>query len=138
MAAFQFVTFKIDDNLAGIDILKVREINRALDITPVQHAKNYIMGLVNLRGQTVTVFDLSIRLGLSKRIINNTTHNIILKHDNVGLLVDDIGDVLCVNEDEIEPPPANIGVIEGVFIEGLVKLEYDLMIILSAKKILEN
>ena len=137
MKSRQFVTFGIDDYLLGIDILKVREINRVLDITPVQHARTYVRGLINLRGQTVTVFDLGRRLGLALREIAEESHNIILKNDAVGLLVDSIGDVVVAQDDEIEQPPANVGGIEGKFIEGIVKLEKDLLVILSAEKILE-
>ncbi|HHC25001.1 MAG TPA: chemotaxis protein CheW [Desulfobacterales bacterium] len=137
MKSRQFVTFGIDDYLLGIDILKVREINRVLDITPVQHARTYVRGLINLRGQTVTVFDLGRRLGLALRKIAEESHNIILKNDAVGLLVDSIRDVVVAQDDEIEQPPANVGGIEGKFIEGIVKLEKDLLVILSAEKILE-
>ena len=84
MGVKQFVTFRLDNRLLGIDILKVREINRVLDITPVQHAPGYVRGLVNLRGQTITVFDLGTRLGLPPRGITGCSHNIILKQDEVG------------------------------------------------------
>jgi purine-binding chemotaxis protein CheW len=137
MNTHQFITFRIDDFLAGIDILKVREINRLVDITPVPHAPEYIRGLINLRGQTVTVFDLGIRLGLAPRIITEETHNIILKRDAVGLLVDSIGDVVEAKSDEIKTPPANLGGITREFIENVVSFEKELMIVLSSEKILE-
>ncbi len=138
MANNQFVTFKIDDNLLGINILNVREINKVLDATPVQHSPNYVWGLVNLRGQTVTVFDLGIRLGLEQRILNIDSHNIILKKDSVGFLVDNIGDVIEIEEERIEPPPANIEGIQSKYIEGIAKLDNELLIILSADKIIEH
>jgi purine-binding chemotaxis protein CheW len=137
MKTHQFITFRIDDFLAGIDILRVREINRLVDITPVPHAPAYIRGLINLRGQTVTVFDLGIRLGLAPRIITEKTHNIILKRDAVGLLVDSIGDVVEAKSDEIMTPPANLGGIAREFIESVVSFEKELMIVLSSEKILE-
>jgi len=133
----QFVTFQIGDHLLGIDILRVREINRVLDITPVQHCPPYMRGLINLRGQIVTIFDLGVRLGLGPRKLTERSHNIILKPDTVGLLADSIGDVVETREEDIEPPPANAGEIEGKFIEGVLKLETDLLVILSAGKLLE-
>ena len=136
MSIRQFVTFRIDDHLLGIDVLGVREINRALDITPVPKAPEYVRGLVNLRGQIVTVFDLGVRLGFGPRKITENTHNVILKSDVVGLMVDAIGDVAITEDDEVEPPPANVGAIEGEFIEGVVKLENELLVILSAEKLL--
>lgn len=137
MDAHQFISFRLDDYLAGISILKVREINRLVDITPVQHAPEYVRGLINLRGQTVTVFDLGVRLGLGPRIVTEETHNIILKGDAVGLLVDNIGDVVDASGGEIKAPPANLGGIAREFIESVVKLERELMIVLSSENILE-
>ncbi|MCP4690549.1 MAG: chemotaxis protein CheW [Desulfobacterales bacterium] len=137
MALLQFVTFKINDNLLGIDILKVREINRILDITPVQHAPDYIRGLINLRGRTVTVFDLGVRLGLDRRVITEASHNVVLKHEMVGLLVDEIGHVAQAEEKEIELSPANVGGVEEMFISGVVKLDKELLALLSVDKLLE-
>jgi purine-binding chemotaxis protein CheW len=134
----QFVTFRIDDDLLGIDVLMVREINRVLDITPVPKAPDYVRGLVNLRGQTVVIFDLGVRLGLSPRIITEESHNVVLKKDLVGLLVDSIGNMVQCGALEVELPPANVGSIEGKFIEGVLKLSHDLLVILNTRKILEN
>ncbi len=137
MSINQFVTFRIGDHLLGVDILNVREINRILDITPVQHAPDYVRGLVNLRGQTVTVFDLGVRLGLPPREITSESHNVILKNEPVGFLVDSIGNVVNADEAEIKPPPANIGKIESEFVEAVVKQDKELLVVLSATRILE-
>ncbi len=136
MVKKQFVTFRIDEFFLGIDITMVREINRVLDITDVPQAPDYVLGLINLRGQTVTVFDLGVRLGMAPRFITDQTHNIIFKHETIGLLVDQIGDVVSVDEEKIVPPPANTGTIEAEFIEGVVELENELLMILAAWKIL--
>ncbi len=133
----QFITFKIDDNLMGIEIVNVQEINSVLDITPVQQAPDYVLGLINLRGSTVTVFDLGIRLGLNQRKITNESKNIILKKETVGLLVDQIGDVVEARQNEIQPPPANIKGIKDKFVAGIIRLQDDLLILLSAEKILQ-
>ncbi len=138
MSTGQFVTFRIDDHLLGIDVLMVREINRVLNITPVQHAQDYVRGLINLRGQTVTVIDLGVRLGLGPRTIGAASHNVILKNDVVGLLVDSIGDVVQAEEDEVELPPANAGRIDGAFMDGVIKLKHELLVVLSTKKILKH
>ncbi len=138
MTSRQFVTFRIDEHLVGIDILKVREINRILEITPVQQAPAYVRGLVNLRGQTVTVFDLGVRLGLSPRVVTGTSHNVILKPEAVGLLVDRIGDVEEAEETAVEPPPANLNGIGAGFIECVVRLKDELVLVLSPEKILET
>ena len=128
----------MDGNLFGIDILKVREINRTLDITPVQHSPAYVRGLVNLRGQTITVFDLGTRLGLASREMTADSHNIILKEDAVGLLVDNIRDVLMAGGQQIEPLPFVPEGLDTNFIEGILKMDSFLLLVLSVEKLLET
>lgn len=122
----QYSTFRLGDRLFGLDLMMIREINRILDITPVPHAKGHIRGLINLRGQIVTILDLGVRLGLPRLDIGEESHNIILKTnaelsavrcdmnfstspaDLVGFLVDAIGDVVEADAGSIEPPSANV------------------------------
>lgn len=137
MATKQFVTFRIEGDLLGIDVLRAREINRVLDITPVPKAPAYVRGLVNLRGQTLTVFDLGIRLGLPPREITEESHNVVLKHHPVGLLVDSIGNIVQCDELDVEQCQANADCLGGKFIEGVLKLEDELLIILHTEKLLE-
>ncbi len=137
MAIKQFVTFRIEGDLLGMDVLRVREISRILDITPVPEAPAYVRGLVNLRGQALTVFDLGIRLGLPQREITEESHNVVLKHHPVGLLVDSIGNIVQCDESEVEQGPANAGSIQEKFIEGVLKLEDELLVILNTAKLLE-
>ena len=137
MATKQFATFRIDGDLLGMDVLSVREINRMLDITPAPRAPAYVRGLVNLRGQTLTVFDLGVRLGLGRRLITEESHNVVLKHQLVGLLVDSIGNIVQCEELDIERCPANACSIEAKFIDGVLKLEEELLIILRSEKLLE-
>ncbi|MBF0452443.1 MAG: purine-binding chemotaxis protein CheW [Candidatus Magnetomorum sp.] len=138
MSMIQFVTFRIDNLLFGIDVLKVREINRVLEITEVQHSPAHIRGLVNLRGQVVTIFDMGIRLGLKQRVISEESHNIVLKREPVGLLVDAIGDVVQTDQDSVEQPPANVSGIESDFMAGVVRQNDELILILSTDKILND
>jgi purine-binding chemotaxis protein CheW len=158
MGISTFATFFLNEQLFGLDILLIREINKHLDISPVPHAPDYISGLINLRGQIVTLIDLKHRLGLGPCEINEDTHNIIIKTeaelqelskreqiadqvailDKVGLLVGKIGDVVSVSREEIEDPPANLGKLDGKYISGVVKLEKELMAILSPAQILSE
>ena len=134
----QLVTFRLDAQLFGIDLLRVREVNQVLDITPVQHARSYILGLVNLRGQTVVIFDLGVRLGLKPAVMTDESHAIVLKDERVGLMVDGIGDVVQAEESEIESSLAHRGEMEIPFSNGVLKLKDDLLVILSAGKIIEQ
>lgn len=158
MATRTFATFYLDDLLFGVDILMIREINKQLNITPVQHVPVYIRGLVNIRGQVVTVIDLKHILGLGDFKLTEDSHNIIFKtesempsfirdqveadsllavQDKLGWLVDCIGDIISVESDDIDPPPANIGSLDGKYLSGVVKLQNKLVAIIKAKKVLE-
>ncbi|MBY0405682.1 MAG: chemotaxis protein CheW, partial [Cyanobacteria bacterium] len=79
MATRSFATFHLNEQLFGIDILLIREINKQLDISIVPHSPNYIRGLVNLRGQIVTILDLNKRLSLGDSVLSGNSHNVILK-----------------------------------------------------------
>jgi purine-binding chemotaxis protein CheW len=156
MSAKSFASFYVEDQLFGVDILMVREINRQLDISAVPNSPDYVRGLVNLRGQIVTIVDLNRRLGLPPACIGPESHNIILKTegelvglreregrndlhsaaDKVGLLVDSIGDVIALTDEEIDPPPANIGELEGRYLTGVAKLSGEIMAILDVHKVL--
>ncbi len=154
----QYSTFRLGDRLFGLDLMMIREINRILDITPVPHAKEYIRGLINLRGQIVTILDLGVRLGLPSREISDESHNIILKTnteltaarqagdtkihttstDLVGFLVDAIGDVVEADEAKIEPPSANVSETEGRFLSGVIKTESGLLVLLDIHEVLHG
>ncbi len=151
----QYTTFRLNDRLFGLDILVVREINRILDITPVPKAADHIRGLINLRGQIVTIIDLAVKLGLPRRDIGEESHNIILKTeaelvaarlgrelhtsaDLVGFLVDAIGDVVEADDNAIEPPSANVDEAESRYLSGVIKTEAGLLVLLDLKELLSS
>ncbi len=152
----QFVSFRIDGHLFGINILTVREIIRNVDYTPVERTPESVRGLLNLRGQIITVLDLGPALGLPPREIGPETRCVILKSaeevapqiedgslceemygEAVGLMVDRIGDVVQVAEDDLETPPANANGIDSDHLRGVVKLESDLLLVLTLKTLIE-
>ncbi len=152
----QYSTFRLGDRLFGLDLMMIREINRILDITPVPHAKPHIRGLINLRGQIVTILDLGVRLGLERQEIFDTSHNIILKtsaelasaqgesgrdlrtsSDLVGFLVDAIGDVVEADAATIEPPSANVSEAEA-FLSGVIQTEAGLLVLLDINEVLHG
>ena len=151
----QYSTFRLGDRLFGLDIMMIREINRILDITPVPHARDHIRGLINLRGQIVTILDLGVRLGLPRLDIGEESHNIILKTnaelsaahcdkkfststDLVGFLVDAIGDVLEADDSSIEPPSANVSEAESQFLSGVIKTDAGLLVLLDIREVLHG
>jgi purine-binding chemotaxis protein CheW len=142
-----FITIRIGEYLFGIDLKHVREVNRFLDITPVALAPEFVAGLMNLRGQIVTVIDPGIKLQLEKRKISKSSRCVILKtasedaasklKDILGILVDSIGDIFTINSSDIESSPPNVGDIDVQLISGIVKLEQELLIILQMDSLLQ-
>ncbi len=145
-----YVTFKINDKLFGLDILNVREINRQTDATHVPQAPDFVHGLINLRGQIVTILDLKHRLGMGRSEANIDSHNIILKgqavsaeahaeaDDRVGILVDTIGDIIAADSDTEDVLPANMDERDAQYLSGVVKLNDTLIGILNVQKVLAH
>lgn len=151
----QLVTFLLGSGLFGIDVLLIREINRGMDIAKVCPSPDYVEGLMNLRGQIVTIINPSQRLGIKSEnveehscIILKTKHELErhiseglvdgdVSKEVVGLRVDTIAEMVMVNDDEMEQPPANVGGIEAAYIKGIVKLENNLLLALNLSKVLQ-
>ncbi len=132
------VTFYVGPLLLGLPIAQVREINRQLDFTPVPHAPPGVRGVVNLRGEVVTVLDLHHVLGLPSAEVTRQTRNLIVfyRGEVVGLLVDQVADILEVDLQAVTPPPANLHGAEGRFFRGVVPLEHDILVLLDLEEAL--
>lgn len=136
----ELATFYIGDALCGIDILNIQEINKQTEVTTVPQAAEYVQGVLNLRGRIVTIIDLGIKLGLSSIEPGKDNRTIIVdfKDEQVGLLVDSISDVLLAEASRIEPPPSNIGGMQGRFFHGVFKTEKKLIGLLDIQAVLED
>jgi purine-binding chemotaxis protein CheW len=134
----ELATFYVGEALCGMDILKVQEINKLMEMTSVPQAPDYVMGILNLRGQIVTIIDLGKKLGLETTELTESSRNIIVnsKGEYVGLLVTRISDVVDANWDKVEPPPANIGGVQGRYFKGVFKTDSRLVGILDVEKVL--
>ncbi len=136
----QYSTFYVAGLLFGIDVLKVQEVLRYLEMTPVPLAPDVIEGLINLRGQIVTAVDMRRRLGVPKRQDQEPPMNLVVRSEDgpVSLLVDEIGDVLEVRAGSYEPAPDNLPAEQRELIEGVHKLDGRLMLILNTERVLQT
>ncbi|RUT01068.1 chemotaxis protein CheW [Dulcicalothrix desertica PCC 7102] len=135
----QFCTFFLDKIYFGIDVLQVQEVIRFTQITPVPLAPPDILGLINLRGKIVTIIDIKSRLQMNQNIKNpENNYKIILnnKSELISLIVDDIGDVVEVAENQFEPPPATLKVKIRSLLQGAYKLQDKFLLILNVDKLL--
>ena len=134
----ELATFYIGDALCGMDILKVQEINKLMQMTKVPQAPEYVLGILNLRGQIVTILDLGKKLGLGETDISQDPRNIIVNSagGHVGLLVRRISDVVSADMDKRERAPANMSGIQGEYFTGVYKTNDNLIGILDVDKVL--
>ncbi len=155
MKKLQFITVYLEELCFGIDVFLIREVNRAQDITTVALAPDYVSGVMNLRGQIITVIDPGVKLGMEARNLAQETRCVVLKSntelansnfeddtlktsdDQVALLFDSMGDLITVDEDQIELPPANVGAVERELIEGVVQHGNELVILLKINDLLQ-
>jgi len=136
----QLVSFKIGDEEFGVDILKVQEINRMLEVTRVPNSPDYVEGVINLRGKVIPVVDLRKRLGMPTRDHDKNTRVIVMELSGkvVGFVVDAVSEVLRIPRSVTEPPPS-VAASENVdYITAVGKLEDRLLTLLDLEKVLLN
>jgi purine-binding chemotaxis protein CheW len=136
----QLVSFKLRDEEFGVDILQVQEIIRMQEITNVPNAPQFVEGVINLRGRVIPVVDLRKRFSLEAKEHSKATRIVVVKigQITVGLIVDEVSEVLRIPEDTVEPPPPIVAGIESDYIKGVGKLEDRLLILLDLNKILSQ
>ncbi|MBD2243273.1 chemotaxis protein CheW [Nostoc sp. FACHB-888] len=147
MAKQQICTFFLKGIYFGIDVQHVQEVIRPQATTPVPLAPPDIYGLINLRGQIITVIDLQRRLEMSEPQTQSTTKlvdevqgfNIIVCSDRelVSLLVDYVGDVLEFEQNTFQPPPATLKGKMRQMLAGAYPLPEGFLLVLDAEKILD-
>jgi purine-binding chemotaxis protein CheW len=134
----QLVSFVIENEEFGIDILKVEEIIRLISITKIPNAPDFVEGVVNLRGRVIPVIDLRTRLGHRRKEHDNNTRVIVVNVSGVtlGFIVDSVKEVLRIPKSITEPPPSITTSIDTEYITAVGKLENRLLILLDLEKVL--
>ena len=132
----QFATFFVDELFFGVEVLRVQEVLRYQEMTPVPSAPDVIERLINLRGEIVTAIDLQQRLGLRPRPDDRRPMNVVVRSEDsaVSLQVDEIADVLQVTESDYEQPPETLQGTARDLISGAYKLKDRLLLILDTDK----
>lgn len=136
----QLVTFSIGDEEFGVDILKVQEIIRMLDITRVPRAPQFVEGVINLRGKVIPIIDLRRRFGLATRKHDKDTRIIVIEINKmvVGFVVDSVSEVLRIPANTVEPPPPVVSGLDSEYINGVGKLQDRLLILLDLDRLLSR
>ena len=136
----QWVTFRLGEETYGINVMQVQEVLRMTEIAPVPGAPVYVLGIINLRGNVVTVMDTRQRFGLPQREPDDATRIVIIEAEDqvVGILVDSVAEVVYLNQPEIESPP-NVGNEESSrYIQGVANREEGLLILVDLNRLLTD
>jgi len=134
----QLVTFRLQDETYGINVMQVQEVLRVSEIAPVPGAPMYVLGIINLRGNVVTVVDTRTRFGLATAEIDDFSRVVIIESDSqvVGILVDSVAEVVELRASEVDSAP-NVGNEESSrYIQGVATRNEDLLIVVDLNKLL--
>lgn len=134
----QIVSFHLADEVFGVAITKVREIILMCDITQVPQTPSCVKGLIDLRSTVIPVIDLRSLFGLLESDHGPDSRIIVVQVGirTVGIIVDGVDEVLRISNNEIAPPPATVSGLGNEYLEGLVRLEDQLLILLDIDKVL--
>lgn len=136
---FQVVAFKLGEEEYAVEIVYVQDINRLLNITRIPRSERHIEGVINLRGNIIPIVNLHTKFNLQASGNDEDKRIIVFQYDElkVGILVDEVSEVLKIKKDEVEPTSKVYGSIEAEHIKGIAKFEGRLLILLDLLKIFE-
>ncbi len=136
--SMQLVSFHLADETYGVEITTIREIILMCEITKVPQTPHYIEGLINLRSSVIPVMDLRTFFGLPTGELTDASRIMVINvgERTMGVVVDGVDEVLRIQRDEIAPPPPTVACLGRDYLNGLVRLEEELLILLDIEKIL--
>lgn len=134
----QWVSFMLGDETYAVDVMQVQEVLRPVDITPVAGSPHYVLGVINLRGNVVTVIDARKRFNLMPIETTDDARILLVevKEQVVGVLVDRIGEVIQVSQTQIEPAPNVVSGDVSGNIQGVTTRDNELIEIIDLDKLL--
>ncbi|MFO6421887.1 chemotaxis protein CheW [Motilimonas sp. KMU-193] len=136
----QWVTFQLENETYGINVMQVQEVLRYTEIAPVPGAPDYVLGIINLRGNVVTVIDTRSRFGLCPSEVSDNSRIVIIEAEKqvIGIMVDSVAEVVYLRASEIDTAP-NVGTEESAkFIQGVSNRDGQLLILVDLNKLLSD
>ncbi|MDY6941617.1 MAG: chemotaxis protein CheW [Pseudomonadota bacterium] len=132
------VTFRLDDEVYGVDVMHVKEVLRYTEIAPVPGSPNYVLGIINLRGNVVTVIDTRTRFGLVAEDPDEMTRIVVMEANDqvIGFMVDSISEVRDIPISIIEGAPHLGNEETSAYIEGVASVNDELVILVDLTRIL--
>ncbi len=143
--AGKYMTFKLADEVYGLEILKVREIIGVMEITRMPRTPEFVRGVINLRGKVIPVVDLRLKFGMPRTERTDQTVIIVVqwslgtRNVTMGVLVDEVLEVLSIDAAQIEPPPSfGVDSVDTSFILGIGKAEQRVIFLLEIGRVLSE
>jgi len=132
-----FITFYFSNFLFALPVEDVLEIKKSAEITRVPLSPSHVEGIINLRGQIITAIHLAKKLGLKFDEKKNGYYHVIVKtsQEPISILVEEIGDVISIEEKDLEPVPDHLEGIDIQYIKNISKLSDRLLIVLDSESI---
>lgn len=140
----QFLSFLLDNEEYGIDILRVQELRGWTPVTYVPDMPDYLKGVLNLRGAIIPIIDLRQRFGLDKIEYGPTTVVIVVKVDSgsseriMGIVVDAVAETYTLTQEQIQPPPQMGGVINSEYMLGLVSQDERMIVLMNVDELMNS
>ncbi|MGM0593988.1 MAG: chemotaxis protein CheW [Pseudomonadota bacterium] len=137
----RWVTFQLENETYGIDVMQIREVLRSQEISPVPGAPSYVLGIINLRGNVVAIIDTRSRFGLPTREETDDASRILILEAGdyvVGFMVDSVSEVAELQNEQIETAPDTGSGESSRFISGLYNRKEGLLILVDANKLLSD
>ncbi|MDB5104609.1 MAG: Receptor-coupling factor, CheW [Fibrobacteres bacterium] len=142
--AGKYLTFQMGKEVYGIEILKVQEIIGMMPVTHVPKTPDFVRGVINLRGKVIPVIELRSKFGMEKREDTERTCIVVVQvvwsagTVTMGMLVDEVSEVLNVTREQIEAPPSFGASVDTDFILGMGKVGQKVVMLLDVDKVLAN
>lgn len=133
----QLVSFNLDHEEYGINVLKVREIIRMLNVTRVPNTPYYVEGVINLRGKVIPIISLRKKFNLAEADHDKRTRIMVMEvgGELMGFIVDEVSEVLRISEKEIQPPPPVVSSnIDQECMSGVINQAERLLVLLNLEK----
>lgn len=136
----EFLTFVLGDENYALDIMTVKEIRGYEDVTKIANAPDYIKGVLNLRGDIVPIIDLRIKFAVGEATYDEFTIVIMLMIGDrvVGIVVDEVSDVIKVDDDDIRPPPEFGVAFDSAYLHGLTTINEQMIILVNIQKLISS
>lgn len=135
----EYVTMRLGNELFGISVMAIQDVLRKQVVAPVPLAPEVIAGLINLRGRIVTAIDMRKRFGMPPMDDPKTAMHVVVEYGNdlVSLMVDSVGEVLSIQEEDLEKAPANMGSALRDVASNVYPLNGDILVILDTHNLLQ-